>query len=210
MKLKLLKIKICGMKFHIKNISNLFPDFIGFIFYPHSPRFVGYDFLLPKIPKKIFKTGVFVNESKENILKISKKQKLDFIQLHGTESPFYCENLIKKGLKLIKSFRIDNGFSFKEIKDYLNLCNYFLFDTKTTIFGGSGKKFNWDKLYEYHWDTPFFLSGGIGIEDIDKIKTFFYSHSKMFGIDINSKFEILPGKKNNKNINIFIKKIRKL
>ncbi|WP_185852955.1 phosphoribosylanthranilate isomerase [Blattabacterium cuenoti] len=208
MKFRHLKIKVCGMKFHIQEISNLFPDFLGFIYYPCSPRFVGYDFIPPKLKKEIFKTGVFVNESKYNVLKISKEKKLDFVQLHGIESPFYCENLLKKGLKLIKTFSIEESFSFKKVKDYISLCDYFLFDTKTRSYGGSGKKFRWEKLYEYNLDVPFFLSGGLGTNDFDQIKNFFHSHSKMFGIDINSQFEIEPGKKNNIAVNSFMKKIR--
>ncbi len=196
------------MKFDVQKISDLFPDFIGFIFYPNSPRFVGYDFVIPKLKKEILRIGVFVNESEENILKINKKNKLDFVQLHGIESPFYCERLCKKGLKLIKSFRIDDSFSFKKIVDYIPYCTYFLFDSNTIHYGGSGIKFCWKKLYEYTFQVPFFLSGGIGIKDFDNIKNF--SHSKMFGIDINSKFEIFPGKKNNTKLNTFIKKIRKL
>ncbi|AFJ90662.1 phosphoribosylanthranilate isomerase [Blattabacterium sp. (Blaberus giganteus)] len=208
MKSKLLKVKICGIKFDVQKISDLLPNFIGFIFYPNSPRFVGFDFVIPKIRKKILKVGVFVNESEENILKIKEKNKLDFIQLHGTENPFYCEKLSKKGLKLIKSFRINNFFSFKKIVDYIPFCTYFLFDNNTIHYGGSGQKFCWNKLYEYTFQVPFFLSGGIGTQDFDKIINF--SHSKIFGVDVNSKFEIFPGKKDDIKLNAFMKKIRKL
>ncbi|WP_185869228.1 phosphoribosylanthranilate isomerase [Blattabacterium cuenoti] len=202
---KSLKIKICGIKSHIQKISNLLPDFIGFIFYPHSPRFVGFNFIIPKLKKRISKVGVFVNESEENLLEINKRNKLDFIQLHGTESSFYCKKLFKKKLKIIKSFRINDSFSFKEnIVDYIPFCTYFLFDNN----GGSGKKFCWEKLHEYNFDIPFFLSGGIGEKDFDKIKNF--THPKMFGIDVNSKFEIFPGEKNDILLNSFIKKIRKV
>ncbi|WP_185869799.1 phosphoribosylanthranilate isomerase [Blattabacterium cuenoti] len=209
MKYNSLKIKICGMKFQIQKISTLNPDFIGFIFYPNSPRFVGNNFFIPKIRNKILKTGVFVNEIEEKILQISNKKKLDFIQLHGTEKPSYCEKLFKKGLKLIKSFRIDNHFSFKKnVEDYIPFCTYFLFDNNTVHYGGSGKKFCWKKLYEYNFKTPFFLSGGIGIKDFNKVKNFL--HPKIFGIDLNSKFEIFPGKKNKIALDFFLKKIRKL
>ncbi|WP_238784174.1 phosphoribosylanthranilate isomerase [Blattabacterium cuenoti] len=202
-------MKICGIKFKIQKISDLLPDFIGFIFYPHSPRFVGFNFIMPKFKQKILKVGVFVNESEENILKIVKKHKLDIVQLHGTESPSYCEKLFQKGLKLIKSFRIDNLFSFnQETIDYIPFCTYFLFDSHTIHYGGSGKKFCWKKLDEYTFHVPFFLSGGIGMEDFDQIKNFF--HPKMFGIDVNSRFEIFPGKKNSIKLNIFMKKIRSL
>ncbi|WP_238785062.1 phosphoribosylanthranilate isomerase [Blattabacterium cuenoti] len=203
-----MKIKICGMKFNIQKISNLLPDFIGFIFYPHSPRFIGFDFSIPRIKKEILKIGVFVNESEKFVLEIQKKNKLDFIQLHGSESPFYCEKLFKKGLKLIKSFRIDNFFSFQKIIDYIPFCIYFLFDSNTIFYGGSGQKFCWKKLHEYTFKVPFFLSGGIGAQDFDKIQNFY--HSKMFGIDLNSKFEIFPGYKDDIQLNSFIKKIRKL
>ncbi len=128
--------------------------------------------------------------------------------MHGTENPFYCEKLFKKGLKLIKCFRIDNFFSFEKIVDYIPFCTYFLFDSNTIYYGGSGKKFCWKKLHEYTFQVPFFLSGGIGIQDFDEIKNF--SHSKMFGIDVNSKFEVFPGKKDNVKLNVFMKKIRKL
>jgi Phosphoribosylanthranilate isomerase len=205
---KLLKIKICGMKFEIQKISNLLPDFMGFIFYPNSPRFVGFNFEIPKIKKEILKVGVFVNELEENILKIEKKNKLDFIQLHGTESPFYCEKLFQKKLKLIKSFRIDNFFSFEKIVDYIPFCTYLLFDSNTVHYGGSGKKFSWEKLYQYTLHVPFFLSGGIELQDFDKIKNF--SHPRMFGVDINSKFEIYPGKKDEIKLNMFMKKMKKI
>ncbi|BBA17155.1 phosphoribosylanthranilate isomerase [Blattabacterium cuenoti] len=203
-----LKIKICGMKFDIQKISDLLPDFIGFIFYPNSPRFVGFDFVIPKLKNKILKTGVFVNESEENILKMKKKNKLDFIQLHGMESPFYCERLFQKGLNLIKVFRINDFFDFKKIIDYVPFCTYFLFDSDTIYYGGSGQKFCWKKLHEYTFQVPFFLSGGIGIQDFDKIQNFY--HSEIFGIDINSKFEFFPGKKDDIKLKTFIKKIKKL
>ncbi|WP_185852336.1 phosphoribosylanthranilate isomerase [Blattabacterium cuenoti] len=206
--LKSLKVKICGIKFNVDKIANLLPDFIGFIFYPNSPRFVGFNFVIPKIKKKIFKIGVFVNESEKNILKIKTKNKLDFIQLHGTESPFYCEKLFKKGLKLIKAFRVDDSFFFEKIVDYVPFCTYFLFDSNTIYYGGSGQKFCWKKLDEYTFQIPFFLSGGIEIQDFDRIKNFL--HPQMFGIDINSKFEIYPGKKDEIKLNAFIKKIREL
>ncbi|WP_185850569.1 phosphoribosylanthranilate isomerase [Blattabacterium cuenoti] len=203
-----LKIKICGIKYNLQKIYNLFPDFIGFIFYPHSPRFVGDNFFHKKSNQKIFKVGVFVNELEDNVIKINKNNKLDFIQLHGKENVSYCERLFKKGLKIIKAFRINNLFFFKKIEEYIPFCNYFLFDSDSIHYGGSGKKFNWLKLNEYDFKTPFFLSGGIGTEDLNLIKKF--SHPKMFGIDINSKFEIYPGNKNIELLNTFMKKIRKL
>ncbi|MFP3037312.1 MAG: hypothetical protein ACFS26_00095 [Candidatus Karelsulcia muelleri] len=137
------KLKICGLKYNnnISDIIDLYPDFIGFIFYDKSPRFVGSNFLAPKTIG-ISKVGVFVNEKEDNLLKISLKNNLDFVQLHGTESPDYCSNISKYGIKIIKSFGIDNDFSFEEISKYRNYVNYFLFDFKSTFYGGSGKKFS--------------------------------------------------------------------
>ncbi|WP_185873468.1 phosphoribosylanthranilate isomerase [Blattabacterium cuenoti] len=196
-----MKIKICGIKYDIKEISKLNPDFIGFIFYPKSPRFVGYNFYIPD-DIYTYKVGVFVDEKKENIINIYNKKKLDFVQLHGKENIYLCESLFKKKIKIIKSFKINNNFSMKILLNYIPFCSYFIFDNN----GGSGKKFDWEKLYEYDFDKKFFLSGGIGLKDINKIKKFF--HPKMYGLDINSKFEIYPGKKNKNKIKTFIKKIK--
>lgn len=205
---KKLKIKVCGLinKNNIFDISFLFPEFIGFIFYSKSPRFVGKNYIAPNINNSIYKVGVFVNSSKEEILKKSIINKLNYVQLHGNESPKYCEYLIKKGIKIIKVFKINKNFSFKESNNYTDLCDYFLFDTNTIYYGGSGKKFPWNKIYEYYLDIPFFISGGISIEDYKSILNI--SHPKLIGIDINSKFEIFPGIKNITLLDFFLKKIR--
>ncbi|WP_185872915.1 phosphoribosylanthranilate isomerase [Blattabacterium cuenoti] len=205
----MLKIKVCGLKYNILEISKLEIDFMGFIFYPRSPRFIGYNLnlFLPQINK--LKVGVFVNENEQTILNKSKEHKLDIIQLHGDESPILCEKLAKNNMTLIKVFHINNSFSFKKTKDYVSLCNYFLFDTKTKYYGGSGKKFVWNKLYDYDLCTYFFLSGGIIMQDIMQITNIFHSHPKMFGIDINSGFEEFPGQKNCALIKHFVKKIKK-
>ncbi|WP_185877539.1 phosphoribosylanthranilate isomerase [Blattabacterium cuenoti] len=204
MNYKNLKIKICGIKYDVKEISELNPDFIGFIFYSKSPRFVGYNFFIPLLKNKPIKTGIFVNENPKNIFKIYIEKKLDYVQLHGNESPYVCEFLFKKKVKIIKSFKVNDLFSMKKTLNYVPFCSYFLFDNN----GGSGKKFRWEKLQEYNFTTPFFLSGGIGIKDLKKIKKFY--HSKIFGIDINSKFELYPGKKNKQMLKEFMKKIREI
>ncbi|WP_185865188.1 phosphoribosylanthranilate isomerase [Blattabacterium cuenoti] len=201
---KSLKIKICGLKYDIVEISDLNPDFLGFIFYSKSPRFFSKNFIIPKLKKEIFKTGIFVNETIENIMNISYNNKLDFIQLHGNESPFFCKKLFDKGFRIIKSFKINNSFIMKTLSSYIPFCSYFLFDNN----GGSGKKFCWNILKKYNFDIPFFLSGGISSKDLKKIKEF--NHPKIFGIDINSKFEIYPGKKNKEMIKSFIEKIKKI
>lgn len=200
-------IKICGLKNknNILEIKTLLPEYLGFIFYKKSPRYVGNNFVAPTL-KKIQKVGVFVNECKKNILKKKNKNNLDLIQLHGQETINYCYNLKKENTNLIKVFNIDKNFNFNQIKDYENICSYFLFDTKTNVYGGSGKKFNWEKLSEYNLKTPFFLSGGITPKDIKSIHMI--SHPQFFGIDINSHFEIKPGIKNILTLKTFIKKIR--
>lgn len=190
---------------NISAVATLQPDWMGFIFYRPSPRFIGDDFIVPAL-EKISKVGVFVDASEEEILEKYLKNHLDMIQLHGRESPAYCQNLIQKGLTLIKVFGIDERFSFEQAKEYESTCRYFLFDTKTPSHGGSGKKFTWKKLFEYGLKIPFLLSGGIGPEDVDFIST--CSHPQLFGIDLNSRFEISPGAKNVTSLSTFIEKIR--
>ncbi|WP_110483085.1 bifunctional phosphoribosylanthranilate isomerase/tryptophan synthase subunit beta [Candidatus Karelsulcia muelleri] len=201
------KLKICGLKYNnnISDIIDLYPDFIGFIFYDKSPRFVGSNFLAPNTIG-ISKVGVFVNEKEENLLKISLKNNLDFVQLHGTESPDYCSNISKYGIKIIKSFGIDNDFSFEEISKYRNYVNYFLFDFKSTFYGGSGKKFSWEKIYDYNLKVPFFLSGGINSNDFDQINNL--KIPSLLGIDLNSCFEIKPGLKNIFLLKKFLSRIK--
>lgn len=201
------KLKICGLKYNnnISDIIDLYPDFIGFIFYDKSPRFVGSNFLAPNTIG-ISKVGVFVNEKEDNLLKISLKNNLDFVQLHGTESPDYCSNISKYGIKIIKSFGIDNDFSFEEISKYRNYVNYFLFDFKSTFYGGSGKKFSWEKIYDYNLKVPFFLSGGINSNDFDQINNLKIPY--LLGIDLNSCFEIKPGLKNIFLLKKFLSRIK--
>ncbi|YCJ94352.1 MAG: bifunctional phosphoribosylanthranilate isomerase/tryptophan synthase subunit beta [Candidatus Karelsulcia muelleri] len=201
------KLKICGLKYNnnISDIIDLFPDFIGFIFYDKSPRYVGSNFLAPNTIG-ISKVGVFVNEKEDNLLKISLKNNLDFVQLHGTENPDYCSNISKYGIKIIKSFGIDNDFSFEEISKYRNYVNYFLFDFKSTLYGGSGKKFSWEKIYDYNLKVPFFLSGGINSNDFDQINNL--KIPSLLGIDLNSCFEIKPGLKNIFLLKKFLSRIK--
>ncbi|XOD66612.1 MAG: phosphoribosylanthranilate isomerase [Flavobacteriales bacterium Tduv] len=202
-----LNVKICGLrnKDNISEIATLQPEYVGFIFYPPSPRYVGDDFVAPDL-KGIQKVGVFVNASKEEVSEKSIKNDLDLIQLHGQESSEYCRNLTRKGLTLVKAFGVNENFLFEQVKPYTEVCRYFLFDTKTTVQGGSGKKFNWNKLSEYDLKKKIFLSGGIGPEDAETIHTL--SHPQLFAIDLNSRFEIRPGMKSIDNLDIFIKKIR--
>jgi len=202
-------IKVCGMKYlnNVESIAALKPDFMGFIFYEKSKRKVAVeelDLLLAALPSSIKKVGVFVNASYHKILKF--KNKFDLIQLHGDETPKYCKQIKDERCSIIKAFGVNEEFDFNNIKKYLPYCNYFLFDTKTFDYGGSGKKYNWQKLSEYQFNKPFFLSGGISLDDIDLINEI--QHPQLFAVDINSKFEIKPGVKYVEQVQSFIKKIR--
>jgi len=135
-----------------------------------------------------------VNENLENILTIAYKYKLDGIQLHGAELVNMCRELKRLGYIVIKAFPVAEAYNFKVTKAYEGVCDYFLFDTKTEGYGGSGVKFNWKMLNEYVGETPFLLSGGIASDDAEAIQKI--EHLKFAGIDLNSKFEVKPGLKN--------------
>ncbi|MDD4008321.1 MAG: phosphoribosylanthranilate isomerase [Fermentimonas sp.] len=201
-------IKVCGMRDeeNIRQLEQLDIDWMGFIFYHDSPRYAGQTvkYLLSK--KK--KVGVFVDQNPQIIRDRAKDNHLFAIQLHGSEPPWYCINLREEGYKVIKSFGIDkDGFiPNAQLNAYEGKCDYFLFDTKTDLHGGSGKKFNWNRLADYKGETPFILSGGISPEDVEEIKSF--SHPKFAGIDINSRFEISPAIKDVEAIKTFIKQLR--
>jgi phosphoribosylanthranilate isomerase len=156
-----MEIKVCGMRVseNIKSVLSFHPNYIGFIFYEGSPRYVGKDFSLEGIVfGKTKKIGVFVNESLENVEALIDAHKLDGVQLHGNESPEYCQHLKEKTM-VIKSVSVGETIDSRYIKTLEAHCHYFLFDTKTEAFGGSGKKFNWTVVEQIA--HPFFLSGGI-------------------------------------------------
>jgi len=204
------RIKICGMKYpeNIKLVAGLQPNFMGFIFYPKSPRYaepLNVD-SLKSIPKSIKKIGVFVNETEENILTTVYKYELDGVQLHGVELVEMCKELRDTGLIVIKAFPIAEAYNFIVTKTYEGACDYFLFDTKTEAFGGSGVKFDWSILNEYKGETSFLLSGGIAPDDAEAILKI--EHPKFVGIDLNSKFELKPGEKNVELLGEFIKEIK--
>ena len=207
----MLKIKVCGLK-DIENVSELVkaaPDFIGFIFYPGSVRYVGKNpkiKLFRQIPSDIIKTGVFVNESTAKVTEAINRFRLDAVQFHGSESADFCNHFRKKGIIIIKAFPIETDFDFNQLNPYLECCDYFLFDTKTRGYGGSGIKFDRDILVGYKFDKLFFLSGGIGYEDTGEIKNL--KHKELYGIDINSRFEICPGIKDIFLVKSFIDEIR--
>ncbi|MEO6883271.1 MAG: phosphoribosylanthranilate isomerase [Bacteroidia bacterium] len=192
-----MKWKVCGMKFekNIFEVAELKPDYMGFIFYEKSPRFVGKDFKMPEISKGIKKVGVFVNESVEEILACVKKQNLQFVQLHGNETVAYCNELKNKNVSIIKAFGIDEEFNFTQLPTYEKYCDYFLFDIKTSKYGGSGKKFDWNILQKYEGEKLFFLSGGIDLEAASFLSESTINKA-LYAMDVNSKFEIMPGLKN--------------
>lgn len=177
-------------------------DFIGFIFYPTSKRYVGSDFKLPNIPDHIKKVGVFVNETIETVVALSYKYNLDFVQIHGDESATYCAELKKKKQNVIKAFGINNSFDFATLKAYKPFVDYFLFDTKSDSYGGTGKQFDWTLLKNYDNEIPFFLSGGISPQDVKTIKEI--ENINISALDLNSKFETAPGLKNIKEIRNFV------
>lgn len=207
-----LKIKICGMRHqaNIEEISSLKPDMMGFIFFPPSKRYAG-EILEPShlfnIPSSIKRTGVFVNETTDQILNIVSKYSLDVVQLHGNEPPEQCRLIWDKGIGVIKTFSISENLNFEKCSDYLPYTNHFLFDTSTPVFGGSGKKFRWEDLKNYNLAHPFFLSGGISAGDTEKILDL--AVEGFYGIDLNSRFETEPGLKNYEMLAKFISEIRK-
>jgi phosphoribosylanthranilate isomerase len=207
----MIRIKVCGMSdpLNVSGIAQINPDYIGFIFYKGSPRYIGPEpdlRLFSCVPESIKKAGVFFNENDRKILEFSAQAGLEIIQLHGNESPEYCEQLRTSGLTIIKAFNINNEFNFESLNPYRENCDYFLFDTKSDKPGGSGKKFDWEKLEEYAINKPFFLSGGIGPEDADRIKSI--KNKQFFAVDLNSRFEITSGVKDIGLVKTFIKSIK--
>ncbi len=192
---------------NIQSLLALKPDFVGFIFYNKSKRFVA-DFPKVDFPKEIKKVGVFVNETVEEVLKKVTLYNLDGVQLHGNESPEYCEELRHSELvseshsiQIFKAFSVDDTFDFSKTNPYQKVCDYFLFDTKGKDYGGNGVKFNWQVLKNYKGETPFLLSGGITKNDVSEIKEI--RHAAFAGLDINSGFETEPALKNTNDIKDF-------
>ena len=192
-----MKIKICGLKFesNILGLSKLEPDYMGFIFWEKSKRLVIGS--TPNLSQtKIKKTGVFVNADLEKIKDKVRVHKLEAIQLHGLESPEFCEKIKNLGVEIIKAFSVDENFSFNILEKYEFCSDYFLFDTKGKHPGGNGISFDWKVLRNYKYEKKFFLSGGIGIESISAIKKIKNLSLPLFCVDINSRFELNPGEKN--------------
>ncbi|MEM6628068.1 MAG: phosphoribosylanthranilate isomerase [Bacteroidota bacterium] len=208
-----MKLKVCGMKYP-QNIIALLqkpPDYMGLIFYEKSARHVE-GILDPNEVPPLGSTqlvGVFVNETEEYILEMAQMYTLQAVQLHGKETPAFCRSLRQKGLIVIKAFSIGKkAFDFSALKDYKGVVDYFLFDTKGEKPGGNGVRFQWETLNQYAEDIPFFLSGGISPEHIHEIYAF--HHPMLYALDINSKFELEPGRKDIAKVHTFKQEIDSL
>ncbi|MFD2553330.1 phosphoribosylanthranilate isomerase [Sphingobacterium tabacisoli] len=190
-----IKIKVCGMRDaeNIKQLIELPIAYIGFIFYSKSPRFVQ-EGIPPIVPDGIEKVGVFVNETFTGIMDKVKSYQLQAIQLHGSEPATLCATLKAEGLTIIKAFGIDETFDWTSLESYLDDVDFFLFDTKSTQHGGTGQSFSWSELAHYPYATPYFLSGGLGLDNIKD--AFNINDSRLYALDLNSRFEEQPAVKN--------------
>ncbi len=205
-----MKLKICGMKYpdNILEVGSLLPDYMGFIFWEKSARY--FDGALPNLPQSIKKTGVFVNASQEDIVAKVSQYDLQAVQLHGHESVTFCQELkeyLGNSIEIIKVFSVDSEFDFNELKPFESVCDYFLFDTKGKLPGGNGTTFDWKVLEKYPSQKPFFLSGGIGLDEIDLVNEIVKTDLPIYAIDVNSKFEIEAGLKDKEKLDRFKQKI---
>jgi phosphoribosylanthranilate isomerase len=191
-----MKIKVCGLKYpgNVAAVAALQPDYAGFVFYGPSPRYVGelQTDTIANISPAIKKTAVFVNETADKINALIAEHHFDAVQLHGAEDAAFCR-LLRKKTTVIKAFGMSDTFDFSVLESYAGSADFFLFDTKTVIHGGSGNSFNWTLLNNYRLEVPFFLSGGISLDNLDEIKNI--THPQFYGVDLNSRFEKSPGLK---------------
>ncbi len=193
---------------NILEVGSLLPDYMGFIFWDKSARY--FDETLPILPQSIKKTGVFVNASKEEIVAKVLKYDLQAVQLHGQESIDFCKELknsLAENSEIIKVFSVDSEFDFNQLEPFETVCDYFLFDTKGKLPGGNGTTFDWKVLEQYPSQKPFFLSGGIGWDEIDLVKQILKTDLPIYAIDVNSKFEIEAGLKDKEKLDRFKQKI---
>lgn len=200
-------IKVCGMTqlLQVKQLAGLGVDYAGFIFYPPSPRYAGaqIDPGALKALKGIKKAGVFVNVPVEGVQRIAAIYGLDMIQLHGDESPEFCSRL-KGAAEIVKVFRVTGHEDLSPITaPYTSVADAFLFDTKATDYGGTGRKFDWSALQKTQPERPYFLSGGIGPQDVDELHSFL-KHNKVYALDVNSRFETAPGIKDMRLLEQFL------
>jgi len=206
-----MKIKVCGNKFpeNIRAVDALQPDYIGFIFYEKTERKANLnvsDFIETLASVKAEKVGVFVNHNIQALTDICQTLGIKTLQLHGLETPEYCKQLKDGGFRIIKALPVNQASDFSFTNIYKDVADYFLFDTATSNFGGSGIKFNWDWLQSYTLNIPFFLAGGISENAVDSILSI--RHPLFYGADVNSRFEISPGLKDIQKVKNFIQQLR--
>ncbi|MFN5440152.1 MAG: phosphoribosylanthranilate isomerase [Bacteroidota bacterium] len=192
-----IQIKVCGMTDfnQVQSLADMHIDFAGFIFYPKSSRYVSDKISAEEIKKisgmHISAVGVFVDEDIESLINVVDKWKLDYVQLHGNESPDYCKH-VSTYCKVIKAFRVGAEDRLDEKTRGYEHVDSFLFDTKAELHGGTGLKFDWNQLL-VPLSRPYFLSGGIGLDDVVRINDFIATADHMFAVDVNSQFETAPG-----------------
>lgn len=207
-------LKVCGncSKDNIKEIVSLSPDYLGFILFKDSPRGVLVEDcadLLSSVPPSIKTVAVIVDFTLESLKKLCEKIPFSAIQLHGEQPLHYileCKDFFVG--ELIKVFSVDSDFSFETCDEYDGLVDYFLFDTKSGVKGGSGNTFDWKKLSEYQGSTPYFLAGGIDQTHAQEIKELYSYLPTLIGVDINSKFETSPGIKSIEQVKSFVGELR--
>ncbi|HYC87038.1 MAG TPA: phosphoribosylanthranilate isomerase [Chryseosolibacter sp.] len=178
---------------NILEVADVGPDYMGFIFYPASPRFVGDGFVMPSFPRDIARVGVFVNESTSGLLATAARHGLQFLQLHGDEPAGQCRDLKRNGLGVIKVFQVDDAMDFETTKPYAEVCDYFLFDTKGKYYGGNAQTFNWNILERYDQQVPFFLSGGLSASNANAVRKL--DGMNLHALDVNSGVEVSPALK---------------
>lgn len=205
-----MRVKVCGMTLpeQLEQLGGLGVTFAGFIFYPKSPRYVFKHMTTTQIRKEnnVNKVGVFVNASIEEVLHMVDECRLHMVQLHGDETPKYCEK-IADYVSVVKAFRVSENDNIEwMIKHYMDVCDMFMFDTMGAGYGGTGKKFNWNMLKDASIGKPFFLSGGIEPGDEEQLKAFteLPVGKALFAVDINSKFEVSPGIKDMDKVKAFV------
>lgn len=202
-----MNVKVCGMnnKQNIVEVASVGANLIGLIFFDKSPRSVEKGDVDSTFVKSlnISKVGVFVNEELDVILETAKKYELNYLQLHGTESPNYCQKAKESGYDVWKAFSVGESLDMEQLRPYENVVDLFLFDTKGKNYGGNGVKFNWGALNEYNLSKPFMLSGGLSLKDAQGVSGLEFD--KLWGVDLNSGFESKPGTKKVKEIKEFIK-----
>ena len=203
-----MKLKVCGMRYpdNLLQVSQLEPDYLGFIFYETSPRYM-VDTLsseaVRSLPSGIQRVGVFLNATTAYMLTMADRYGLHALQLHGQEPPEQCQTLREQGYTIIKVFSLGSeSFDFNQLAPYQSYVDFFLFDTKGKQPGGNGQTFDWKLLQKYSLDTPFFLSGGIGLNEVSALRQL--SLPQLYALDVNSRFETEPGRKDTRQLNTFV------